>query len=460
MQLQVAADGRAGQRDERGIGMRAISHAGLVAGHQRRRDQRPGRRTRGTPRCAAAPLQQLAALLVSGRVVQLLVLLGRVVRVGDAPVDERRRRPRSCGIRRSRRRSGSAGLETSISPARFSARASNGECFGGRCAALQAPRSISPRRWRRRFGDQVAAKLRANNHIPSPSNSGSSERPCAMARKLLASSARSRRRPPAAPAPRAMSPSSRSKSTHSIAPVGHRLGRRLQRGHLARPRQRRPGRASLAVAARPADPRGHALRRGLGASACSSCTLVLAGQDARRHNGAGAAVQEQRALARRAPARPRSSLTKLVAFTSAVSSAANVRDISRCTPPSIRRAPLRRESGQVAQQPRLAHRQHARQARRAAAQSASSRHGRCGRSSARRAGHRRACAATTCAHGSTCGARLGLQHPVVEEARRAIGLAVHLDQPHLPASRVDRLRQPARVAGDFSGAWNAGHPPP
>ena len=53
-----------------------------------------------------------------------------------------------------------------------------------------------------------------------------------------------------------------------------------------------------------------------------------------------------------------------------------------------------------------------------------------------------------------------LQHAVVEEARRAIAVAVHRDQPDLPGRRVERLRQPARVAGDFLGSRSAGHAAP
>ena len=49
-----------------------------------------------------------------------------------------------------------------------------------------------------------------------------------------------------------------------------------------------------------------------------------------------------------------------------------------------------------------------------------------------------------------------LQHPVVEKARRAIGVAVHRDQPHHARRRVERLGEPARVAGDFFAAKGEG----
>ena len=114
MQLRSLRMVAPGQLDEGGVGVRAIFHPGLVrvisggaiatgkansmnsgAAHQRR-------------------WSSSRALLVGGWLVQLLILLGRVVRVGDPAVDERRGRRRSGGIRRSRRRSGSAESGTSI----------------------------------------------------------------------------------------------------------------------------------------------------------------------------------------------------------------------------------------------------------------------------------------------------------------------------------------------------------
>ncbi len=53
-----------------------------------------------------------------------------------------------------------------------------------------------------------------------------------------------------------------------------------------------------------------------------------------------------------------------------------------------------------------------------------------------------------------------LRHAVVEEARRPIAVGVHRDQPDLPGRRVQRLRQPVRVAGNFLRSWSAGHAAP
>ena len=50
-----------------------------------------------------------------------------------------------------------------------------------------------------------------------------------------------------------------------------------------------------------------------------------------------------------------------------------------------------------------------------------------------------------------------LKQPVVEEACRAIGFAVHRNEPHHARRGVERLRQPRRVLGDFVGRWSAGH---
>ena len=52
-----------------------------------------------------------------------------------------------------------------------------------------------------------------------------------------------------------------------------------------------------------------------------------------------------------------------------------------------------------------------------------------------------------------------LEHPVVEEARGAIAVAVHRDEPHHARRRIERLRQPARVAGDFSAVGALDMPP-
>jgi len=53
-----------------------------------------------------------------------------------------------------------------------------------------------------------------------------------------------------------------------------------------------------------------------------------------------------------------------------------------------------------------------------------------------------------------------LQHAVVEKARRAIGNAVHRDQPDVSGRRVERLGEPRRIARNFVGGGSAGHAAP
>ncbi len=71
--------------------MRAIFHARPVAGHHRRRERDREGKFEELGRAQQRLAQQLRALLIGRLVVQLLVLLGGVVRVADAAVDERRR---------------------------------------------------------------------------------------------------------------------------------------------------------------------------------------------------------------------------------------------------------------------------------------------------------------------------------------------------------------------------------
>ena len=216
MQLRSLRMRRSGQLDEGGVGVRAIFHARLVAGHQRRRQSAPGRRnSHELRRCAtSAWLQQLRALLIGRRVVQLLVLLGGVVRVGDPAVDEWRRRRDAGGIPRSPRRSGSAESGTSSLSGRARARARATATFrlprSSMARASSMSRSmtrVSPRR-------SARAARPGCTHIRAPWSSGVISGPLAIASRLLGSCWRSRRSSAHSRAHRSgMSSSMRSKSS-------------------------------------------------------------------------------------------------------------------------------------------------------------------------------------------------------------------------------------------------------
>src|SRR5205085_11850272 len=77
---QIAADGRFGQLQVGGIGVRAVAHARRVAGNQWRRYQRWKDEIAEVLVADLRLLQDLRGLVEGARVVELLVLLGGVVR--------------------------------------------------------------------------------------------------------------------------------------------------------------------------------------------------------------------------------------------------------------------------------------------------------------------------------------------------------------------------------------------
>ena len=224
--------------------------------------------------------------------MELLVLLGLVVRVGDAAVDELRGGGDLAALLDLR---GGQNIDTwyiqSSPAARASARCSKGDLSAVR-RAWQARRR-SRRGAGRCFGDQVARGGPGCTHIRAPWSSAASAAPGDLP-DLCSASRRSRGSPRCAPSAAGMSPSIASKSSHEAAV--HGLGRRLQRGHLARPGdarrargvvvggQARPPPASRCGASRRAGPIPCASSRRRGCSRCSC---------------AGVGEHEQRRAARR-----------------------------------------------------------------------------------------------------------------------------------------------------------------
>ena len=52
-----------------------------------------------------------------------------------------------------------------------------------------------------------------------------------------------------------------------------------------------------------------------------------------------------------------------------------------------------------------------------------------------------------------------LEQAVVQEAGAAISLPVHRHEPNHARGGIQRLREPARIAGDILRRWGAGHRP-
>ena len=107
---QIAADDRIAKVDEGRVGVCAIIHAGLIFGQQRRSDL-VGEGEFPEFLAARKGLQHdLRAGLAGGRIVQLLVVLGLVVRIGRPTVDERGVWPQSAGIRQLRQGSSNGSM--------------------------------------------------------------------------------------------------------------------------------------------------------------------------------------------------------------------------------------------------------------------------------------------------------------------------------------------------------------
>ena len=238
---EVAAQRRPGQLEESGVGVGAVMHARLVAGDQRRRHQHREGELAELLAAARAPGQQLGALLIGAGLVQLLVLLGLVVRVGDPAVDERRARGDAPAL-------GDLGVGQNLQdpvhqpPRRArSARASSGDFSAAarawqarrRCrahgTALPASAISSPRRLGAVFIFErlrVAAASTALSAIASIAAAAVEVRRSAAIRAELA---------------RHVAQASRSKSTQSICPIRHGLSRSFERASSRTPR--RPPRA-------------------------------------------------------------------------------------------------------------------------------------------------------------------------------------------------------------------------
>ena len=332
--------------------------------------------------------------------MQLLVLLGGVVRVADPAVDERRRGRDLAALGDLLRRSGSAGPGTfKPPPARarrpreqrrlFGCRAEHGKgAVDGRPPCAAAASAI---RSRRSAGAVlIFERLRIAAH----------QRPGRRLPRVAQARARSRRSSATRSSSRACRRASRSKSAQSIMPVRHRVGRGFERRHLARPGDC----GEFGVVARRRQ-RGHPPRQALGARRRRQRAQFLARCSRRRGcwrcSCAGVAYMNSA----RSPGGTSSaaiSLAKLVALTQAISfgrrcatsALADGRQIAAREPPA---GSARDRAAAAAREWRAR-----RRARRAVATPASSRHGRCGRSSARRCAARRPSPPRPSGHGTIC----------------------------------------------------------
>ena len=111
--------------------------------------------------------------LIGAGLVQLLVFLGEIVRVGDAAVDERRRSGNAPAFARPRRRSGPARPGTSILPGSRQRAARAAATFRPRREAWQGRRR-SPGRSARSSRRSAPGAGRRCIHARAPSNNGSS----------------------------------------------------------------------------------------------------------------------------------------------------------------------------------------------------------------------------------------------------------------------------------------------
>ena len=177
--------------------------------------------------------------------MQLLVLLGGVVRVGDAAVDERRRAPRSGGTRRSRRRSAAGSIRYISLLGAAKAHAQAVATFRRWREAWQARRRSSRPCSADFLGDQLAPQCRAV-FIFQRLRIARHQRPAAIAASACRVGRKAEEAGDAAELARPCRQASRRSRPRRSWRSGIALGRGFQRRHLARPGDRR----ALGVVAR------------------------------------------------------------------------------------------------------------------------------------------------------------------------------------------------------------------